>query len=55
MVKHLLVKDSYFITICGIDTEFKDSVEAGWDKRDVTCKRCIAVLRRNKGVSNGSK
>ena len=45
-VKHLLKTDSYYITICGIDTEYIDGSLAFFDKDKsmVTCKRCIAVM-----------
>ncbi len=48
MVEHLLKGGSYFITICGVDTENKDDVIAHFPEnwKYVTCKSCVAILRR---------
>ena len=43
---HLLKAGSYFITVCGIDTEYQHNAMALFDKdKDaVTCKRCVATM-----------
>ncbi len=49
MVVHLLKKDSWVLTACGIDTEFlSEDILAVQKKQvnEVTCKRCISTLRK---------
>ncbi|KKN35021.1 hypothetical protein LCGC14_0787700 [marine sediment metagenome] len=52
MVRHLLKGDSYFITVCGIDTEYREDLLAMWEEKSVTCKRCVAVLRKKINPNN---
>ncbi|KKN40501.1 hypothetical protein LCGC14_0732900 [marine sediment metagenome] len=45
-VEHLLKTESHFITLCGIDSEYKDAVIAHYEMNDnVNCKRCIDSYR----------
>ncbi len=45
LTEHLLREGSHFITICGIDTEYKDGVIAYYEMNDnVNCMRCLDSL-----------
>ena len=54
--EHLLKDGSCFVTLCGIDSEYKDDLICHFKmNNDVNCKRCIDVLRSKLATTNKEK